>query len=226
MTISAVSIQLEQRKVFGTRFAVQERIVLANPPRLANCFVITPTTDTDRERLMRVASLDDITDDVDVPINHLSYLAAAGHSFGTILPGDTLRVYDFPPEWGPADGTTDVDDAYKAFPIASVDGSSRLVINGVFWSKLTALGVRFTVVRTGDTALDSATVGDIQRLDPAPSIYKADSFLARYTLATDALDHMQSVQSYVNALAAAAGIGADAFLSAAPGNPVTNTYTV
>jgi len=224
----AASVQLEQRKVIAgpdeenPRFGVQQRVITASPTKLADCFVIEPATGQDLERLVRVATLDDV-DDSEIPINPLSYFSVEGETFSTSSPGFTLRIFNFPGEWGAADGT-EGDDPYKSFSILLVDPDNRLLIDGFFWTKLAAGSVQYSIVNNADATIDSGSDGTTEREDDEAVLFKASTFTPIFDSPTEALDHMTSVQFSVKALANAASLSPAQFLAYAPGNPVVNTY--
>lgn len=226
-------LTLTQRKLYtgdsprSARFGVQSSLVasVATTQQLEAAFILGPSTGVDRERLLRVASLDEPLDvaliNTSGSFNELTFFKDAGIDLGvTAQVGDVIRVSTPPGEWSP-DGNT---YATADFTITALNpANQRVEVAAPFlWS---AAGLTYTVLQPDlvTPRVVTRTGGFTEREDPAALEWRCDQFTTGFETSTEALAHMASTQAYVSSLSQQTKLDVQEFLDTG-GNPVINSY--
>ena len=223
-TMPQVSAHLQQTRMYvgPLRFAVRHLITKANPSLLAFPLLIAPSVSPyDAERLVGVATLDElitgrstrvevgaglIARPLDLFINTSSSIVGA-------RAGDVLVIHNTSPEWGDGGTTTRMVKASVSSP-----GQAALAVTVTepFWWKdngsdgftLTHQG-DVTPYHTGNFWSAERSGGPADALDTGPCF--DDRFQAMFQEGETALNHMVSIETYLNALIKSSGLDGTQF---------------
>lgn len=204
----SAQVSLKQTKVWdGSNYGVRTQIEGAVPARLLNAFVLRPLDGVERELLVRVATLEDLADDMAIPTNPLTAFKPEAAQWGSVAyqVGDVLKL--------PATG--------ESVPVAGLDEfNARLLLSEQLWYRGDSLA--WELWRAGATsAYLSGTQGEAQRLSTSISLYKCDRLTALFSNTLDAFNHIASVQACVRALVNA--VDMDPLEYTTPDNPIVTT---
>lgn len=215
--MSSAVLTLRQLKFgVGSRFGVASTVDAYYPELLRYPFVIEATSDTvDPERLVRVATLDDL--------NTLSYLALnafeapelVGLTTQDIVTA-TLTFDTSPDKWN---GATQFMVAGK---LDDDQSSAVLLITDCFPS--VEAGLTWTLTQ-GATVVASGTTGATRRttVPAVDELYLDNNFVSAYEFTGEALNHIVATQASVKSLVQYVAQDLVEFVSYP--NPIVSTYT-
>jgi hypothetical protein len=216
--VANAQIRLKQTKVFvgSLRYGVRHEVMLAGPTLLKSCFVIRPSfSPYDKERFVRVATLKDLVDGV-IPVKVLNTFEDSAVEL-TAQQGDKLVFTRWPQEWGTSAPT---------FTVLAPDGRGLKIYDSFWWSAAQPItsgaGLVWELYR-GGTLIQAGSDGWTRR-EGGDGLCLTDHFMAVFSEGETALNHMMSVQTYVNSLAESAQLDGHQFEQFAPGNPVEKTF--
>ena len=224
--MNSTKIELRQTKLFvgPMRFGVRHQVLSASPALLACPLVIDLSASPyDKERFVEVVTLSDLvrnalTDGRSLPVKPLNTFFDGSVSLAA-QPSDVLAVENCPPEWG---------DSPQTFSVRGPDDSGRgLLITDAFWWSVPEPtppddGLSW-VLQRGGTTVATGTRGYTAR-QGGDGLCRADRFMAVFSDAESALDHMTAVATYLNSLATSVGLDGAQFERFPPGNPVDSTF--
>lgn len=213
-SISAALTLVQLKLVDGSTFAVRSTVTAATPAVLAAPLVITAGPSA--EMFLRVATLDELTTAVFTLNPILSFGDSSGDITASVTIGDTLRVLTPPRLWD------DAAPAYMDFVVDTV-ASPRITVTAAVPFPMLATSLSWQLRDASGTVYNSGTAGNTSRLAVLDEFIDSE-FTAVFTDQVTALQHLDSLESYINTLVLSAGSDADNFRNAPPGNPVITTF--
>lgn len=215
------TLKLTQTKVFvgPGRFGVRHVVSDANPPFLGSPFIADLSgSPYDKERFVRVATINEIVGNR-YPVKRLDHFGDVSVDFaGTgVIAGDKLTAQIWPAEWG---------RVAPEFTVKTCDGPLLVLEEQFLWSAARPLdgveGVTWTLKR-GEVVVSSGTEGYTVR-DGGDGACFVDQFMTVHQTGDEALNHMVTVKTYVEALAKNPAFDGSSFEQYPPGNPVISEY--
>lgn len=216
------TLQLKQTKQYvgPLRFAVRHEVSEANPGLLATPFVVNLSSNPyDKERLVRVATLEDLVLG-DIPVRALNSFFDAVPI--TAVAGDTVVIKNPPPEWGLSGASL----SYKV--VTTIPGRGGVVVDRPFWWSIAQpapdeAALAWELWRVGGK-VQEGTHGWTER-DGGDGLCLTDRFQAMFSEGETGLNHLMAVQSWVHSLLMSAGLDGSQFEQFAPGNPVVTRFS-
>jgi hypothetical protein len=223
-----VSAHLQQTRMYvgPLRFAVRHLVTKAQPALLAAPFLIAPSVSPyDAERLVGVATLEELitgrSSRVTLPTGvslvprALDLFLPLGGDTVDALAGDVLVIHSTPSEWGDGGTTTRTVGGRVLVP----GGAGRFCVRVTepFWWRLGTQTTSFTLTHYGATTPYYSAAGwDVARsggdgltVDTNPCL--DDRFQAMFQEGETALNHMVSVETYLNTLIKSSGLDGTRF---------------
>jgi hypothetical protein len=201
------------------RFAVRHLVSAAQPALLAAPFLIAPSASPyDAERLVGVATLEELITGKSTrvtldPGQSLTYcpldlFVPSGGTIAGAVAGDTLVIQDTPFEWG--DGGTTTRTVSAAVLVPGGEGRLCVRVTEPFWWQYNSPAT-FTLTHAGASSpYHTGTYWETARSngpDSAGTFPCLDSrFQAMFQEGETALNHMVSIETYLNALVKNSGL--------------------
>lgn len=218
--MSSIFVTLVQTKAYtSASFLNSHSVSAAVPPLLAPLFVVeqVPVPVTNRERLVRVATVADLND-VGIPQNELQYFEDLGVDFNVgVVPqaGDILRI-----------NTPTEDLVYPAAPYLdfTVNSYSAQLLMLTTQPRLQVEGLTWDLLR-GGIVQRSGTTGALRREQDIPGPFKCTAFTSMFETAAEGLNQLAAVRASVRSVVDAIKVSGPEYLAMSPGNPITTQYT-